>query len=891
MRKECLSRIRLGLAAVLLLLMCFVIEDVTPIQAAEQPVTVSSCKLNSSGSKLTVEAKVKKKTKSMGKKLYLLNLNAYNSETGKKSVKPLASVKTKKGTITFKVKYNSSMLYQKFVVAYKTKGKYQIVSDARYITNPEVLAAYKGKGPKAASKKGLQVEHLSDSLELGTQHAVINWTLNSLLNNDAINKETFKYKGKTYCLDADQIRKNDELVQAYNAAGVRVTVILLLPKDAASTGTSSMQYGGYSYTKFSSVKTSSKTGCRTFEAIMTYLAKRYSTKQNLVCGWILGNEINSPCVWNYGGGKSLNSYVKDYARSFRICYNAVKSCNKNANVYVSLDNNWTRDLDGKKNSYFGSKSVLDTFYKKIKAQGNIVFQIAYHAYPQGMSDPVFWDDSMATNSTKAKIINFKNLRVLTNYVKKNFGKKYTIMLSEQSFNSNRGELVQAAAYAYAYYISESNSMIEAFIYGREIDHPEEIQTGYRWGLCDNWYAKRLIWHVFQYIDSKDSFKFTDPLVKYTDLKKWSKVSGFNKTKYSKMKSKRQKGAITDITPVSSTSVTLTWKKLDQGDGYEIFRDGKLIASVAENFNVTYTDTGLAKGSTHKYQIRMYKEAPNAKNPSQKVRLYGEKSSAVSVTLTAGQVVLETKKCVVSGKEITVAWKKMTDVDGFEILRSTAENGNYSVVGSVAGNKTSYKDKNTQSGTTYYYRVRAYVKVNGTNYYGKNSDAVAKQALIQLSAEIVNGEIVLNWTQWQNATKYRVYCTTESANDFKRLKNVEGLTYRCKEYIDSSGAKISFEEGEEYLFRVRYYIDGDHRSPYSNTVSIKIQEGDMISSTGASEEETESDDTENQETTTETETPSTETTTETETQGTEAETTTEIEIPSTETETKVQNIRL
>lgn len=199
-----------------------------------------------------------------------------------------------------------------------------------------------------------------------------------------------------------------------------MTVILLLPKDAASSGTKSMQYGGYSYTKFSSFKTTSKAGCRTFEAVMTYLAGRYGTKENLVCGWILGNEVNSACIWNYGGNKSLNTYMKNYARAFRICYNAVRSVSKNAKVYISLDNNWNRDVDGSGNRYFTSKAVVDKFYEKLKEQGKIDFQIAFHAYPQGMSDPVFWDDSWATNSTSAKIINFKNLNVLTKYAKEKF---------------------------------------------------------------------------------------------------------------------------------------------------------------------------------------------------------------------------------------------------------------------------------------------------------------------------------------------------------------------------------------------------------------------------------------------------------------------------------------
>lgn len=827
------------LAAVFLLTSVLLLSPQTA-HAADQPITIKSCKLNSSGTKLTVKAKVKQKTSEMGKKLYLIQLNAYSSESGTKSATPIKSVKAKKGTVTFKVKYDSTMLYQKFVVACKKGGKYKYLSAAHYITNPETLATYKGKGPTASSKKGLQVEELSDSLEIGTQHAVINWTLNSILNSSATNKIAYKYRGKTYYLDADQIRRNDELVQAYNAAGVRVTIILLLPKDAASAGTKAMQYGGYSYTKFSSVKTSSKAGCRTFEAVMTYLASHYGTKENLVCGWILGNEVNSNVVWNYGGGKSLTSYVQNYARSFRICYNAVKSVNKNAKVYISLDNNWNQDVDGNRNSYFSSKAVLDKFYGRLKEQGNIVFQIAYHAYPQGMSDPVFWDDTLATNSTSSKIVNFKNLDVLTKYVKKNFGKKYTIMLSEQSFNTSRGELVQAAAYAYAYYLSESNSMIEAFIYGREFDHAEELKSGYYWGLCDTHHVKRLIWSVYQYIDSKDSFKFTDPLVKYTNLKKWTKISGMKRSKFTKMASKRQTGNITSVEPQSTTSVLVTWDKMNQGDGYEVFRNGVSIATISGNSNVTFLDKGLTTGATYQYQVRMYKEAPDSANANSRVRLNGSISPAVTVTVSTGTVKLNKDKCKVSGNEITVGWTKLSDASGYEISRSTEENGYYTPLATVAGSKSTYKDSATLSGTTYYYKVRAFVTVNGINYYGNYSESIGQQALIQLTASVVNGKVVLNWTQWQNATSYRAYCTPQSVGKYKWLKKtINGFEYSISKYVDLSDTKVDFAVGETYLFRVRAYYGKDANgdeifSPYSNVVELKITQ--EIDGTGASQAE-------------------------------------------------------
>ena len=887
MQKRITHRIRLAIAVIGMILSMAVIFAV-PLQAeaAEQNVTMTSCKLNSSGKKLTVKAKVKKKTSAMGKKLYLLKLNAYNSESGKKSATPLASVKTKKGTIRFKINYKSSMLYQKFVVAYKSGSKYQVVSDARYITNPEVLAGYKGKGPTATSKKGLQVEELSDALEVGTKHAVVNWTLNSLLNDNAVNKVAYKYRGKTYYLDADQLQRNDEQVKAYNAAGVRVTVILLLPKDAASSGTKSMQYGGYSYTKFSSFNTTSKAGCRTFEAVMTYLAGRYGTKDNLVCGWILGNEVNSACIWNFGGNKSLNIYMKNYARAFRICYNAVRSVSKNAKVYISLDNNWNRDVDGSGNRYFTSKAVVDKFYAKLKEQGKIDFQIAFHAYPQGMADPVFWDDSWATNSTSAKIINFKNLNVLTKYAKKNFGKKCTVMFSEQSFNTTKGEAVQAAAYAYAYYLCEANSMVEAFIYGREFDHPEETKVGYYWGLCDNWHVKRLIWNVFQYIDTKDSFKFTDPLVKYTNLKKWTKISGLKRSKFTGMESKRTKAVITDVESMSTTSVKISWEKQSAGDGYEIYRDGSLLDTIAGNSTVTYTDKNLTTGSTYQYQIRMYKDAPDSSDANKRTRLYGSLSDAVSVTVTCGQVTVNTDKCSVDGNEITVAWKKLTGVAGYEIYRATALDGEYSLIGTAGSNKTTYKDAQTLSGTTYYYKVRAFVTTNGVNGYGKFSEPTNKLARINLTATIVGDKILLNWTQWQNLTDYRIYTKSGSDGSFVWQKTLAALTYTMKKCKDTDQKKYPFATGETYQFRVRAVYPDGTCSDYSNVLSITFQPNDTANTTTASDV---TPTTETSETTESTEPASTETTTEvqqTESQPTETGTeSTGTETQPTETGTE------
>ena len=423
----------------------------------------------------------------------------------------------------------------------------------------------------------------------------------------------------------------------------------------------------------------------------------------------------------------------------------------------------------------------------------------------------------------------------TSYAKNQFGKDCTVLLSEQSFNSSRGQEVQAAAYAYAYYISEGNSQIEAFIYGREFDHPEEMKSGYHWGLCDNWHSKRLIWSVFQYIDSKDSFTFTDPLLKHTNLKKWTKISGHKKTKFTKMASKRKKGTVQSVTPASSTSLTVAWEKMNTGDGYEVYRNGSKIATITGNSEVTYTDKKLTTGSAHMYQVRMFKDAPDR-------RIYGDLSEGVWGTVTAPQAALNEKNCEVSGNVIKVAWTKLSDVSGFEVFRSTEVNGNYTLLASVAGDKTSYKDSATVSGTTYFYKVRAFTAEGGVNYYGAFSGVTEQLARIQVTAGIINGKVVINWTKWLNAERYRVYCKPKAAASYVRMKTLNALTYECSQYTDAAGQKVDFVVGEIYSFRVRADFGDGTYSKYSNEVDLVI-DGQMqpaVISDVDAEAETESD---------------------------------------------------
>lgn len=802
---------------------------VTPVQAAEKTASITSCKIDNSKKKVEVKVKVKKKTSEMGKKLYLIALPTYSQAVATTTTKPLTSVKLKTGTSTIKVKLNAgsskSVLQSRFVVAYKKSGKYRICSEGRYITNPEKIATYTSSYPKTTSKKGLQVEDTEDALDLDVQHAVLNMTLNSIVQGSG--GTSYKYKGKTYHFNENVLAGYDAQIKTYNESGAKVTIILLL----STTNTSNvknMMFSKYGMAKYTGINMANKKGALQFEAIMSYLADRYAKKEHVVSGWILGNEIDAPSIWNYGGNKSLGTYMDNYVKSYRVCYNAVRSENKNAKVYVSVDNSWNLDVDGSGKRYFTTKGVLDNFNKKVKAQGNVVWSIAFHAYSQGMLDPYFWDDTLATSKTNTKIIDFKNLNVLTNYVKKNYNSKIKIMLSEQSFDVKpHGETGQAAAFAYAYYISESNSMIDYYIYGRHIDNAEE--AGYNWGLKDSSGHKRAIWDVFQYIDSKEGFEFTNPLLSsISTISSWNKISGFKKSRFTSMESNKETATISTVTAKAGTDyATVNWARLRNATGYEIFRSTNPTSGFERikledvGTAVSYNDTSVVPGTVYYYKVRMYKAIPTGG------AVYGYDSNVVGVTVPAGTTKITGN--VVDGTSITINWTKAAGASGYRVYMATEKNGTYTSIKYLqSGDLLSFKKNGLTPGAYYYFKVRAYYRnaAENKNYYGVYSSAVgarAKPAAVKWdngASACVSGKNILTWNAVANMTGYRIERFTGA--DLTNPTLDKKLKADDKKYIYTTDKFQYIDEdvqtGVTYTYRIRAYIKVGDANYYSTSYS-------------------------------------------------------------------------
>ena len=183
------------------------------------------------------------------------------------------------------------------------------------------------------------------------------------------------------------------------------------------------------------------------------------------------------------GPADLNAYVSTYQQAFRTFYTAIKSTSANDRVYFSLDFWWGAPYENLNDQvHYTGKGIVDTFNALAVTEGQMDWGIAYHPYPYPMTEPEFWDDpatGLVTESADSPIVNFANLHVLTDYLNQDSmktasGEVRHVILTEEGFTAQsltRGDVsdIQAAAFAYSYYIVDSNPYIDAYILSRQVE--------------------------------------------------------------------------------------------------------------------------------------------------------------------------------------------------------------------------------------------------------------------------------------------------------------------------------------------------------------------------------------------------------------------------------------
>lgn len=168
-------------------------------------------------------------------------------------------------------------------------------------------------------------------------------------------------------------------------------------------------------------------------------------------------------------------------------------------------------------------------------------------------------------------------------------------------------------------------------------------------------------------------------------------------------------------------------------------------------------------------------------------------------------------------QITLTWTAIPGVDGYRIYKYNELTGKYNYLKQLDGSaQNSYVDTGLTAGTRYRYRVRAFVKVNNENKYGKYSTkyktATRLKKVTPLKVKAGTRKASLSWKKTDNAEGYEIRMKTGNG-EFSTIKTItKGKTV--------SYTKTGLSKGKVYYFRVRAYRTVSGTKIYGSCSKIK-----------------------------------------------------------------------
>ncbi|MDD6212266.1 MAG: fibronectin type III domain-containing protein [Clostridiales bacterium] len=265
--------------------------------------------------------------------------------------------------------------------------------------------------------------------------------------------------------------------------------------------------------------------------------------------------------------------------------------------------------------------------------------------------------------------------------------------------------------------------------------------------------------------------------------------------------------ITYANSAGMNSIKLKWNLVPGARTYRVYRaeeakgEYQLIAepdASSEGNSIIFTDKNLETGKAWYYRVTACDAY--ATNP--------ESVPSKTVCCAAGPKIPE-PSAVSGGKDrILLTWKKISNVDGYQILRSESKSGEYKSIKTIEDNTvTAFTNKNLTTGKTYYYKMRSYKLVDGEKLYSWESPVVSTKALcgavtISKITAVSGSEATLTWSESKDASGYMIYRSQSKDSGFKKVKTVKS----AKTLSATVGGLVN---GETYYFKVRPYrtVDG------------------------------------------------------------------------------------
>ncbi|MGO8669784.1 MAG: fibronectin type III domain-containing protein [Capsulimonadaceae bacterium] len=216
-------------------------------------------------------------------------------------------------------------------------------------------------------------------------------------------------------------------------------------------------------------------------------------------------------------------------------------------------------------------------------------------------------------------------------------------------------------------------------------------------------------------------------------------------------------------------VSLAWTADTGATGYAVYRGtssgGENATPVGTSTTTSYTDTGLAAGTTYYYKVASV-DASGTSAESTEANATTASAPPMGVTATGGTT------------QVAVSWTASSGAASYNLYRGTASGGEGSTALFTGITATSYTNTGLSSGTTYYYTVAA-INASGTSSQSGEASAITiSVAPANLQAGPGNTTITLTWEASAGAATYNVYrgSAAGAENATPVATGVTGMSY-------------------------------------------------------------------------------------------------------------------
>ena len=327
---------------------------------AEGESAVLSAVLNGSGEKVKVtvyldESDLAKYQKST---IALFALESFRTEKEVEGglVTPIAEKGCAK-KLTFSCGYTfdhgtRTRLTQRFLVAAENrevlneKGAptYTVLTEAVYLSNPEVLAVQGESGVEGATLKGLALDAGFDPTVLSPAQAVLDLYLEEYIALTDTKGETLStvYMGESVYFHRAALERLDEQMRYFASSGVRVYFRLLIRRPEVLPA---LVYPGSPAGEYYLPNLQSEDGTLYVSAFLDLLASRYAADSRYaraLSGVIPGMAINDRRTASTSL-TDFHTYMQNVLALMRTSYNIFRSYSENVQVYLPISSLFTTD--------------------------------------------------------------------------------------------------------------------------------------------------------------------------------------------------------------------------------------------------------------------------------------------------------------------------------------------------------------------------------------------------------------------------------------------------------------------------------------------------------------------------------------------------------------------